>query len=176
MLCQNFLSLIDCLITPKHEVPETGNFDVGTFLLLVLVSLESTEVESEQILEVVTPLRTKDVEAKGEQLELFCTQIDIFWLELKVSEVLVKRHMHVDSSSSLIMCLSPRLDCPEMEIHTMGVCDWIKSQTNPHWENWAFERCNSPLIDPKTILYWEVCPISRDCLLGCWICLGYDEF
>ena len=114
--CKNFLSLIDCLITPKHEVPELGDFDIGTFLLLVLVSLESMEVELELILVVVTPLRTKDVEAKEEQLELFCTETDI-------SELLVEMHMHVDSSNSLLMQLSLRLDCAELEIHTMSVCD-----------------------------------------------------
>ena len=58
---------IDCLITPKHEVPELRDFDVGIFLLLVLVNLESTEVELELMLEVVTPLRTKDDEAKEQQ-------------------------------------------------------------------------------------------------------------
>ena len=66
--------------------------------------------------------------------------------------------------------------CPELEIHTMGGYNWIESWTNPHWEIWACERCNSPPIDPKTILSWEVCSIARDCLLGYWICLGYDEF
>ena len=38
---ENFLFLIDCLMTPKCEMTELGDFDVGTFLLLVLVSLES---------------------------------------------------------------------------------------------------------------------------------------
>ena len=65
--CENFLSLIECLITPKHEVSEMGDFDIGIFLLLVLVILEGTEDNSELILVVVTPLRTKDVEAKEEQ-------------------------------------------------------------------------------------------------------------
>ena len=32
------------------------------------------------ILVVVTLLRTKDVVANEEQLELFCTDIDVFWL------------------------------------------------------------------------------------------------
>ena len=77
MFCKNFLSLTDCLIAP--------NFDVETFLLLVLVSLESKGVELGLRLEAVsllrvTPLRTKDVEAKEEQLELFCTEIHGFWL------------------------------------------------------------------------------------------------
>ena len=54
------------MITPKHEVPELGYFD-GTFVLLVLIRLESKEVKLELILVVVTPLRNKDVEAKEEQ-------------------------------------------------------------------------------------------------------------
>ena len=36
--CEKFLSLIDCLITPKHEVQELGDFDVETVPLLALVS------------------------------------------------------------------------------------------------------------------------------------------
>ena len=59
-------------------MPELGDFNVEIFLLLVLVSLGNTEVESELILVVVTPLRTKDNEAKEEQLDLFCTKTDIF--------------------------------------------------------------------------------------------------
>ena len=62
-------------------MPEWGDFDVGTFLLLVLVSLKSTEVKSELILVVVTPLRTKDIETEEVQLELFSTEIDVSWLE-----------------------------------------------------------------------------------------------
>ena len=50
-------------------------------------------LESELILVVVTPLKTKDIEAKEKQLELFCTEIDIFWLEQMVSELLVELHM-----------------------------------------------------------------------------------
>ena len=100
-----------------------GDFDVETFLLLVLESLESTGVKLEPILVVVTPLRTKDIEVKEEQLELFCTEIDLFWLEQMVSELLVEMHMHVDCLSSLIVCLSPRLHCPKLEIHTMVFCD-----------------------------------------------------
>ena len=46
----------------------------------MLISLESTIIESGLRLVVVTPLRTKDVEAKEEQLGLFCTEIDGFWL------------------------------------------------------------------------------------------------
>ena len=60
-------SLINCLITPKREVPEMGDFDNGIFVLLVLVILEITEDESGLIIVVVTPLRTKDFEAKEEQ-------------------------------------------------------------------------------------------------------------
>ena len=67
MFCENFLSLIDCLITPKNEVQGMGDLDVGTSLLFVLVILERAEDELELIPEVVAPLRTKDVEAKEEQ-------------------------------------------------------------------------------------------------------------
>ena len=74
-----FLSLIDCLITSKCEGQELGSFAVETLPLLVLVSLESMEVKSGLILVAVTPFRNKDVEAKEEQLELFCTEIDAFW-------------------------------------------------------------------------------------------------
>ena len=51
------------MITPKREVPELGDFDTETFLLLVLVSFEGMEVESGLRLVAVTPLRTKDVES-----------------------------------------------------------------------------------------------------------------
>ena len=37
-ICEYFLSLIDCLITPKCEVPEMGDFDVGIFHLLTSVN------------------------------------------------------------------------------------------------------------------------------------------
>ena len=76
---KNFLSLIECLITLKCEGQELEGSDVETFPLLVLVSLHSMKVESGLILAAVTPLRTKDVKAKEEQLELFCTKIDGFW-------------------------------------------------------------------------------------------------
>ena len=85
--------------------------------------MESREVELQLRLVAVTPLRTKDVEAKEEQLELFCSEIDGFWLEQMVSEILVEMHRHVNCSSSLNMLLSQRLDCLELGIHTMGVCD-----------------------------------------------------
>ena len=58
--CKNFL--FDCLITPKREVQELGDFDVETFPLLVLVCLESMEVKSGLILVVVTPLKPKDID------------------------------------------------------------------------------------------------------------------
>ena len=58
-------------------MPGLGDFDVGIFLMPVFISLESMEVELELIQVVVAPLRTKDDEAKEEQLELFCTKIDI---------------------------------------------------------------------------------------------------
>ena len=85
MFCKNFLSLIDCLITPNSEVQELGDFDVQveSFCLLVLVSLESTKVESGLRLVVVTPLRTKDIEAKEKQIRSICIQIDGFWLEYR---------------------------------------------------------------------------------------------
>ena len=67
MFCENLLSLIDCLKTPKHEVPEMGDFDVGICLLLVLVILEGMEDKSGLILVVVTPLRTKNTGVKEEQ-------------------------------------------------------------------------------------------------------------
>ena len=57
-------------------MPEFGDSDVETFLLLVSVSLESTEDDSWLRLEAVTPLRTMALKAKEEQLEQFCTEID----------------------------------------------------------------------------------------------------
>ena len=52
---------------------EFGGFDVETFPLLVLVSLESMEFESGLRLVDATPLRSKDIEAKEEKLELRLT-------------------------------------------------------------------------------------------------------
>ena len=49
MFFENFLSLIDCLISLKLEVLEMGDFDVGIFILLVLVILGSTEYKSELV-------------------------------------------------------------------------------------------------------------------------------
>ena len=74
-----FLSLIDCLITPKREKRVIGDLDVETFLLIVgdldaetfllIVSivLERAEDKLVLILIVVTPLRTTDVGAKLDQ-------------------------------------------------------------------------------------------------------------
>ena len=68
MFCKNFLSLIDCLITPKCERRIMGDLDVETFLLLVLQVLERVEDDLELILIVVISLRIKNVEAKEEQI------------------------------------------------------------------------------------------------------------
>ena len=57
----------------------------------------------------------------------------------------------------------------------MWVCDWYVSQTNPHWDNWAFGKWNLLSIEPTPILFWEVCPISKDGLPIYWISLEYDE-
>ena len=65
------------MLDNSREVSEMGDFDVGIFLLLVLVALEGMAEESRLILVVVTPFRTKDVEAKQEQYELFSTEIDV---------------------------------------------------------------------------------------------------
>ena len=43
MLSKNFLSLIDCLITPKREEQVMGDLDVETFLLLMSAVLERAE-------------------------------------------------------------------------------------------------------------------------------------
>lgn len=65
----------------RREGQELGDSDVETFLLLVLVGVERVEVESALKQVVVIPPRTKVVEAKEEQLVLFCTEIDKFWSE-----------------------------------------------------------------------------------------------
>ena len=52
-LCQNFLSLIDCLITPKREERVMGDLDVETFHLHASTVLERAEDELELILIVV---------------------------------------------------------------------------------------------------------------------------
>lgn len=67
--------------TARREGQELGDSDVETFLLLVLVGVERVEVESALKQVVVIPPRTKVVEAKEEQLVLFCTEIDKFWSE-----------------------------------------------------------------------------------------------
>ena len=45
------------------------------------------------------------------------------WLVQMVSELSVGMHMHEDNSSPFTMRPSLRHDRPELEIHTMGVCD-----------------------------------------------------
>ena len=67
MFCKNFLSLIDCLITPKREEKVMGDLDVQIFVFIVSVVFERVEDKLELILIVVTPLRTKDIQAKEEQ-------------------------------------------------------------------------------------------------------------
>ena len=100
-----------------------GDLDAGTFPLLVLAVLETEELEL--ILIVVTPLKTMDVGGQKGAIfkELFCTEIDKSWLVQMVSELSVGMHMHEDDSSPLTMRLLLRHDCPELETHTMGVCD-----------------------------------------------------
>ena len=66
MFCENFLSLIDYLITPKREERVMGDLDVETFLLIAPVVLERVD-KLELILIVETPLRTTDIKAKEEQ-------------------------------------------------------------------------------------------------------------
>ena len=61
--CEIFLSVIDCLITPKREDRVMGGLDVETFLLLVSVVLERADDELELKLVVVVPLRTMVVGA-----------------------------------------------------------------------------------------------------------------
>ena len=64
MFCENFLSLTDCLITPRREGSELGGFDAETFILLVLIVLGKVEDELELRQAVVVPLRTMLVAAK----------------------------------------------------------------------------------------------------------------
>ena len=54
MFCENFLSLIDCLITPKREGRVMRDLDVETFPLTVSEILERAEDGSELILTVVS--------------------------------------------------------------------------------------------------------------------------
>ena len=58
MFCENFLSLIDCLITPKCESRVMGDLGAETFILLVSVVLERAEDKLELKIVVVVPLRT----------------------------------------------------------------------------------------------------------------------
>ena len=87
MFCENFLSLIDCLITPKREGRVLGGFDAEIFLLTVSEVLEIVADESGLTLEAAKVLRTTVIEARMEQLELFCTDIGESCLEQKVSEL-----------------------------------------------------------------------------------------
>ena len=89
---QKLLSLIDCLITPKHEDRVMGDLDVETFLLTMSVVLERAEDKLELIPIVVTPLKTTDVGAKEEHYILICTEIDVSWLKQSVSELLAEMH------------------------------------------------------------------------------------
>ena len=82
-------------------------------------------------------------------------------------------HMHVESSSSLIVRLSPRLNCPELEIYTVRVCDWIESQNHIGKFEHLKDGIRHRLIQRP--FYIERSVRSRDGLLRYWICLGYDE-
>ena len=66
MSCENFLSLIDCLITPKREGREVGGFDEQIFLLIVSRDLELVADESELTLIEEEVLRTTVVVARTE--------------------------------------------------------------------------------------------------------------
>ena len=110
------------LLTPKREGLVLGDFDVETSLLFVLVVFERAEDELELKLAAVVPLRTMVVGAKEELLELFCTEIDLVW-DRRKSILLEEMHKHEDCSSSWRMHLSQRLDCPELGIHKVEVCD-----------------------------------------------------
>ena len=63
MSFENFLSLTDCLITPKREGRVMGGFGVQILLLTV----SAVEDKLELILEVVVVLRTTAVGAGKEQ-------------------------------------------------------------------------------------------------------------
>ena len=64
--CENFLSLIDCLITPKREGRELGGFDVQIFLWIESVVMELVADESELTLIEEEVLRTTVVVARTE--------------------------------------------------------------------------------------------------------------
>ena len=63
---KNFLSLIDCLITPKHEGRELGGFDEQIFLWTESRVLELVADESGLTLRVGEVLRTTVVVARTE--------------------------------------------------------------------------------------------------------------
>ena len=64
--CENFLSLIDCLITPKRLGREVGGFDEQIFILIVSRDLELVADESELTLIEEEVLRTTVVVARTE--------------------------------------------------------------------------------------------------------------
>ena len=78
MFCENFLSLIDCLITPKREGRELGGFDEQIFLWTESRVLELVADESELTLREEEVLRTTVVVARTELSELFCTDVRFF--------------------------------------------------------------------------------------------------
>ena len=80
-----FLSLIDCLITPKREGREVGGFDEQIFLWIESGVLELVADESGLTLKVEV-LRTTVVVARTELLELFCTDVVGFFPEQQESE------------------------------------------------------------------------------------------
>ena len=92
-----------------------GDLGAETFLLLVSAALERVEDELELKLVVVLPLRTMLVGAKEET--------DISWSGQKESILLEEMRKHEDDSRSWKMRLSQRLDCPELGIHKVEVCD-----------------------------------------------------
>ena len=61
-----FLSLIDCLITPKREGRELGGFDEQIFLWIELEALELVADESALTLKAAEVLRTSVVVARTE--------------------------------------------------------------------------------------------------------------
>ena len=78
-----FLSLIDCLITPKREGREVGGFDEQIFLWIESRILELVADESELTLrEEEEVLRTTVVVARTELSELFCTDVVGFFFQI----------------------------------------------------------------------------------------------
>ena len=153
MFCENFLSLTDCLITPKREGRELGGFDEWIFLWTESRVLEIVADESGLTLRVGEVLRTTVVVARMELLELFCTDVIKFSLEQQESEQREERHMHEEDSSPWTQHLPLTLCCLDLGRHKMGVCDWIGSQKLPHSGNWASGTRNLLLFDPKPILF-----------------------